>query len=225
MDVAPLRAVAIASTAGRERLAGIALFTMAAGFLTVIMLGASMVPGYDMGTAAISDLGVAPETSALFNAALILVGILNLAAAVLLFGGGHRVLLVAFTAAGSGAVGAGFFPLGSGGPHGLFALVAFVAFNLEAIGVATIVHGPMRILSLLAGAVGLLFVVLMVIGDAGNAAAFGVIGHGGTERMIVYPVMLWMLALGGHLMAGATRPSEPVGARLRPGSGDDHGVV
>ena len=32
-------------------------------------------------------------------------------------------------------------------------------------------------------------------------AAFGPIGHGGTERMIVYPAMLWMLAFGGHLMA------------------------
>lgn len=26
------------------------------------------------------------------------------------------------------------------------------------------------------------------------------IGHGRTERMIVYPVMLWMLAFGGSLM-------------------------
>jgi hypothetical protein len=42
----------------------------------------------------------------------------------------------------------------------------------------------------------------MIIGDGGNAAAFGPIGHGGTERMIVYPVMIWMVALGGWLMAG-----------------------
>ena len=67
----------------------------------------------------------------------------------------------------------------------------------------------MRPLSVLAGAVGLVFVVLMIIGDGGNSAAFGAIGHGGTERMIVYPVMLWMLALGGYLIAGsAARGSE-----------------
>jgi hypothetical protein len=41
----------------------------------------------------------------------------------------------------------------------------------------------------------------MVIGDGGNTAAFGVIGHGGTERMIVYPVMLWLVAFGGYLIA------------------------
>jgi hypothetical protein len=42
----------------------------------------------------------------------------------------------------------------------------------------------------------------MVIGDAGNASVFGAIGHGGSERMIVYPVMLWTLVMGGHLLAG-----------------------
>jgi hypothetical protein len=26
-------------------------------------------------------------------------------------------------------------------------------------------------------------------------------GHGGAERMIVYPVMLWLMAFGGYLMA------------------------
>jgi hypothetical protein len=31
---------------------------------------------------------------------------------------------------------------------------------------------------------------------------FGAIGHGGAERLIVYPVMLWMMAFGGYLMAG-----------------------
>jgi hypothetical protein len=44
-----------------------------------------------------------------------------------------------------------------------------------------------------------------VLGDSGNAAAFGPIGHGGTERMIVYPVMLWMLAFGGFLMGERER--------------------
>ena len=42
----------------------------------------------------------------------------------------------------------------------------------------------------------------MVIGVAGNPAIFGAIGHDGSERLIVYPAMLWTLAFGGHLMAG-----------------------
>jgi hypothetical protein len=54
----------------------------------------------------------------------------------------------------------------------------------------------------------LVFVVVMVIGDSGNPAIFGAIGHGGAERMIVYPAMLWMLALGGYLMAHPAADTE-----------------
>jgi hypothetical protein len=52
----------------------------------------------------------------------------------------------------------------------------------------------------LASLTGLVFLVLMVLGDGGTTAVFGAIGHGGTERMIVYPAVVWMIALGGHLM-------------------------
>ena len=103
----------------------------------------------------------------------------------------------------------GSIPLDRGGLHGLFALFAFLFFNVEAIGSASIVRGPMKWISVLAGVVGLAFVVIMVIGDAGNTAVFGPFGHGGAERMIVYPSMLWMLAFGGYLMAEPrTRPSD-----------------
>jgi hypothetical protein len=65
-------------------------------------------------------------------------------------------------------------------------------------------------------------VVLMALGDAGYSAAFGAIGHGGTERMIVYPVMLWLLVLGGYLIAEGNRGedggSRPAGAPPLAGS-------
>jgi hypothetical protein len=66
----------------------------------------------------------------------------------------------------------------------------------------------MRWISLLAGIVGLGYVVLMVVGDAGNAWVFGAIGHGGSERMIAYPAMLWLLAFSGYLSAGAGRRED-----------------
>jgi hypothetical membrane protein len=193
------------------RLAGIALFSLAALFMTGMMLGASMAPGYDVSAGAISDLGVAPETRLLFNGSLILVGILNIAGGWQAYRWHRRLgILALFVVAGVGAAGAGLFPLDSGGLHGLFALAAFVAFNLEALATAVVVRGPMRWLSVLAGGLGLAFVVLMVIGDAGNPAVFGPIGHGGAERMIVYPVMLWMLAFGGWLLAAGDHEDRPV---------------
>jgi hypothetical membrane protein len=184
------------------RLAGLAFLTLGAGFMTLIMLAAAMVPGYDLNAAAISDLGVFTETALLFNGGLVAVGLLNVAGGYLFYRThGKRWLLGVFTVAGIGAMGAGVFPLDTGGLHGLFALLAFVFFNAEAVGTATELDGPMRGLSMLAGLVGLAFVVVMAIGDGGNTAVFGPIGHGGTERMIVYPPMLWLVAFGGYLLA------------------------
>lgn len=185
-----------------RRRAGLVFFVLAAQFMLVIMLAASIAPDYDFNGAAISDLGVIRSTALLFNASLVVVGVLNVLGGYLFYRSHRRVsVLVLFVVAGIGAIGTGAFPLDRGGVHSLFALVAFLFFNLEPIAVGALTRGAMRAISVLAGAVGLVFVVLMVMGDGGNTAAFGAIGHGGTERMIVCPAMLWMLALGGHLMA------------------------
>jgi hypothetical membrane protein len=209
MDIARAGVAPRTGEIAGTRAAGVLLFALAAQFMTVIMLAASMAPGYDVRGGAISDLGVIGETAPLFNLSVIVAGLLNIAGGALHHRAhGRAWILALFIASGVGAVGAGVFPLDSGGPHGLFALVAFLGFNLEALAVATVIRGPMRAVSLLAGLVGLVFVVLMAIGDAGDPAAFGPIGHGGTERMIVYPAMLWLLALGGYLMAGSGDPDQ-----------------
>ena len=195
---------------GDRRLPGIVLSAISSSFLLVTMLAASIAPGYDVHGAAISDLGVIAETAILFNVLLVSIGLMNIAAGYLLYRRQHRALLAIYVLAGIGATGAGLFPLSTGGPHGLFALVAFVGFNLEVIGSAVLLVGPMRALGLLAGAVGLVYAVLMVIGDSGNTAVFGPIGHGGTERMIAYPAMLWLLAFGGYLLAPGVRDRDPV---------------
>ncbi|HZW01544.1 MAG TPA: DUF998 domain-containing protein [Candidatus Deferrimicrobium sp.] len=202
MDLAQPATGARTTWLAGSRMAGVLLFVLAAQFMIVIMLAASIAPDYDFSAAAISDLGVITETALLFNVSLLAVGVLNIMGGYLFYRSHRNAWILAlFVLAGLGAIGAGLFPLDSAGPHGLFALLAFVAFNLEAITVAAVVSGPMKALSVLAGVVGLVFVALMAIGDSGDVAAFGSIGHGGTERMIVYPVMVWMLALGGYLMA------------------------
>ena len=186
---------------------GLLLFILAAGFMTVVMLGTSMAPGYDVQGGAISDLGVIGETAALFNGALLAVGLLNIASGFLLYRShGHVGVFAVFLLAGLGAIGAGLVPLNTSDLHGIFALFAFVFFNIEALAVAPLISGPMRWVSVLAGLVGLAFVVLMVIGDAGSPGVFGPIGHGGAERMIVYPSMLWLMAFGGYLMAAPPPP-------------------
>jgi hypothetical membrane protein len=198
---------------GDRRLAGLVTFLQAAQFMTVIMLAASVAPDYDVSGGAISDLGVIPETALLFNASLVLTGVLNVAAGLLLHRHGVGPwLLATYLVAGIGAIGAGLVPLDRGDAHGLFAIAAFLAFNLQAIGSSRLATGPMRAIGVVAGLVGLAFVVLMIIGDAGDPSVFGPIGHGGAERMIVYPVMLYLLAFGGYLMGRAPDvPATPQG--------------
>lgn len=186
-----------------------ALFALVGGsFLLVTMLAASIAPGYDFHAGKISDLGVVPETAALFNVLLVVIGALNLAGGYLYYRAHRRTWLLAIYAiAAIGSAGAGVFPLDRGGLHSIFALFAFVFFNLEALGTAVVVSGLMRAISALAGIVGLLYVVVMILGDAGTDAVFGAIGHGGSERMIAYPAMLWLLVLGGYLIARSERPT------------------
>ena len=204
-----------ATTDRSRRLAGLALFVLAAQFMTVIMLGASIAPNYDDSAGAISDLGVIAATAPLFNASLIIVGVLNVVGGWLLYRVHRRAwCLAAFGLAGIGAIGAGVFPLDTGAMHSLSALLGFVFLNVEAIMVGTLIHGWLRPISFLAGAIGLVFVVLMAVGDSGNAAAFGPIGHGGTERMIVYPAMIWLIAFGGYLMALAEDEATRAGPQF-----------
>ncbi|HET9416059.1 MAG TPA: DUF998 domain-containing protein [Candidatus Limnocylindria bacterium] len=187
---------------GARSPAGLLLLVLGAAFLTVTMLAASIAPAYDFHAGAISDLGVIDQTAPLFNALLIVVGALNVAAGYMLYRWHRRAwLLLLYLLAGIGAAGAGVLPLDTGNAHSLFALAGFLFFNLEALGTATVLRGPMRMLSIAAGLIGLVYVVVMVIGDSGNPAIFGVIGHGGSERMIVYPAMLWTLVVGGYLLA------------------------
>jgi hypothetical membrane protein len=181
--------------------AGLMFIVLGAAFLTVTMLAASIAPAYDFSGGAISDLGVIDETALLFNVLLVVTGGLNAVGGYLFYGRHRRLwLLGPYIVGGAGAIGAGLLPLDTGGLHSLFALLGFLFFNVEAICTAAVVRGSMRAISVAAGAIGLAFVGVMIVGDGGNAAIFGPIGHGGAERMIVYPVMLWLLTLGGYLI-------------------------
>ena len=194
--------VAATGHARSTHFAGFAYFMLAAQFMTVIMAAASMAPGYDLAGGAISDLGIIPTTAPLFNLSLLVTGILNIAGAASLNLAERRTPTFALALiAGLGAIGAGIFNLHNPNLHGIFALLAFIFFNLQILPMAARVHGPMRIIGFVLALIGISYIVVMIIGDGGNPAAFGAIGHGGSERMIVYPPMLWLMAYGGFLMA------------------------
>ena len=129
------------------RLAGGMFLGMGTAFIAVTMLAASIAPGYDFHAAAISDLGTIPETALLFNGLLIVIGLFNAATGYFLYRAyGSPWMVALFAVAGLGSLGAGVVPLSAGDAHSLFALLAFLFINLEAIAAARVVRGPLRLL-------------------------------------------------------------------------------
>ncbi|MBI0583304.1 MAG: DUF998 domain-containing protein [Methanomassiliicoccus sp.] len=183
-------------------LAGLILFLLSVQFLTALMVGEAIAPDYVVHDNAISDLGVIPETALLFAVSLTAAGAMNILGGFVLYREHRsRFLLTLFVLAGIGAMGAGLIPLDHpSGVHGLFALFAFLFFNGQAIASSRLVDGPMKYVSVIAGTIGLAFLFVHFLSDAGIMDLYGPIGHGGSERMIVYPALLWLAGFGGYLM-------------------------
>ncbi len=177
-------------------LAGLLFFVGAAQFLTAMMIGEAIWPGYNVGTNAISALGTG-STAVLFNVSVFLVGALSAVASYLFHRThGKRVVTALLLLSGVGAMGVGIFPETVPGPHGVSALMAFLFGGLAAIAVYRLEPFPLNVLSIVLGALGLVSLGLFLSGT------YGPPGFGGMERMIVYPVLLWEVAFGGYLMAG-----------------------
>lgn len=187
--------------------AGWLLAIGAAQFLTILMLLEAIAPGYSMHDGAISDLGTIPETELWFALTLFAIGTTNLLAGWFLYRTWHDKRLFAVFVLGSiGAMGAALVPLDNPSDlHGLFALLAFLFMNVEAILVGLKFKGGLRAASIVAGVLGLVFMVMMMLVDAESLDVSGSIGHGGVERMIVYPVLIWMVLIGGYLLAQPAR--------------------
>ena len=192
-------------TESSRTIAGVLLFLLPVQFMMALMVGAAMAPGYSINTNAISDLGVIGATAWLFNGSLFLAGLLNIISGYLLYRlYGRGWIFPLFALAGIGALGAAVFTLAIPGIHGLFALMAFIFFNIQAIAGATLVRGPIRAIAIIAGVLGLVFLVTHAASDFGIMNLYGPIGHGGSERMIVYPALFWLAGFGGYLMAPVT---------------------
>lgn len=189
---------------------GLLLAIASAQFITAMMLGEAIAPGYSMHDNAISDLGTIDETRVLFGASLFIAGLLNLLGGLYFYRvHKNRLLMIVFALGGIGAMGAGLVPLDAKiGLHGLFALMAFLFISIEAILSGLKVDVPLRVISVVMGVTGIVFTGVMFLVDSGSIDVSGGIGHGGTERMIAYPVLVWMMIYGGYLLGSPRLTDE-----------------
>ncbi|MDE1853310.1 MAG: DUF998 domain-containing protein [Thaumarchaeota archaeon] len=197
--------------------AGVALFVGSVQFGIALVLAEIYYPGYNVSTNYVSDLGatcptsgpcvINQPTSTIFNSSIVLLGLLVVVGAYFLqraFQWKPASILTAL--AGIGAMGVGLFPETTGIWHSVFSLTVFLFAGLSALVTARFQRKPMFYFSIILGLFTLASLVLYVGDD------YLGLGPGGMERMVVYPVLLWAIGFGGHLMAQGSAPLG-VGAR------------
>ena len=160
----------------------------------------------------ISDLGstrppnpVIHEPSAtIFNTTMLVTGAMVMLSAYLLYRHldrhGFPLALAVF---GFGTFGVGIFPGNVTPWHGMFALLTFFSGGITVVYSSQVVSRPFSVLCGLFGGISL-FVLLSVFVYGlvvGGPSPLEPLGPGGIERWVVYPLIIWLPAFGGYLLA------------------------
>lgn len=195
------------------RIGGTLSVLAGAGILMAIITAEALYPAaYSTATNAISDLGgteppnsvVLQPSATIFDVAMMVAGLfVAVAAGFVQRVYGRRSVTIPMAILGVAAFGVGLFPGDTGTPHALFAMACFVSGGVAAISTAIVVDAGFRYLSLALGAITLLTLSsYLVLGESNPLMALGI---GGLERWIVYPIVIWLVAFGGHLLGTAER--------------------
>jgi hypothetical membrane protein len=192
--------------------AGVLFVLAGSGILMGVITAEALYPAaYRTDANTISDLGgtrppdsvVYQPSAAIFDATMLVSGLMIIIAAVLVRRGlGRGAAAIPTALLGIGVLGVGVFP-GNTGPHPLFAMVAFVSGGCAAIGSFRVVASPLRYLCLGYGVVALtaLAAGLFLLEWSPVAA----LGEGGVERWIAYPVVLWLVSYGAQMTVPGSR--------------------
>jgi hypothetical membrane protein len=185
-------------TAGsRARLAGVLYFLGGSQFWLVTVFAEATNRGFSVHTDALSDLGmIGSPTGYAWDPSLFLLGVTWLAAVVLVWRSAGPKWFVLNLLPGITTVVIALFPEGSiNAIHTTAAYSTFVLGAVVAILDAKMLRSPFRWYSAALGA----FSLAVLIG--GIALGSGALGYGGAERLVAYPIIAWVIGLGGYLMA------------------------
>lgn len=195
--------------------AGALLFVAGAVILMGIITAESLYPAaYSTAQNEISDLGATrPPNSVILEPSATIFDVTMIVSGLMVIGGAffvHRVfrrsaLTVPLALLGIGALGVGIFPGNHAVMHPIFAMLTFIAGGFAAILAYKVETGPLLYISVVLGAISLLNLVLAIF--LGEAGLIGVVGDGGVERWVAYPVVLWLTGFGGYLM-GLSPPKQ-----------------
>lgn len=188
-----------------EKIAGTLILFGAVQFILCMLVAECLYPNYSVSEKYISDLGVGP-TAPIFNISVFLLGAAVAASVYFLRRMiQSKVLLGFLTLCGVGAMGVGMFPENFPGMvHTVFSLIAFLFGALSAITSYKIQKPPMSYFAVGMGLLSLAALAIFIAGEVYlryfSSPINLIIGLGGMERMIAYPILLWAIAFGGYLI-------------------------
>jgi hypothetical membrane protein len=189
-----------------SKIAGALIFVASAQFIVALTVAEALYPGYSISQNYISDLGatcratceVVQPTSIIFNSSVFLLGLLVIVGAYFVWRGfNSRIFSVLAVMTGLGAMGVGLFPETAGVIHDIVSVITFVFAGLSAIVSYRLQKAPLSYFSILLGAMTLGALALY------TSDMFLGLGPGGTERMIVYPALIWAIGFAANLIASA----------------------
>ena len=162
-------------------------------FFIVMEICQFIYPGYSISDDVVSRLGIGP-TALIFNSSLIILGLMGLAASVILYRGGFdKVFNILLIIVSLSIVGVGLFPMDLGLLHLIPSLFVFVYGGVLAIYSSIIDKSRLRYIWLLLGVATLVSLGMFISGN------YMGIGRGGMERMIIYPLIIWIIGFSARL--------------------------
>lgn len=178
------------------KVAGALIFVGAVQFILGMLVAECLYPNYSVANNYISDLGKLDAASALvFNTSVFLLGLpVAIGVYFLRHTVRNKVFLSFMVLCGVGAMGVGIFPEDFGILHRIVSLIAFLFGALSAIASYKYQKPPLSYFAVILGLTSLVALALFATG------VYLGLGKGGMERMIAYPVLLWAIAFGGHLI-------------------------
>ncbi len=193
-----------------EKAAGVIFFIAVTQFTLGFIISEALYPGYSVHDNYISDLGIGPS-SIIFNSSAFLLGLLSLVATYFLrHSPNFKTVNMLLLLMAIGAMGVGVFTKDFTVAHGAVSSMAFFFGGLSAVASFKVLKKPLSLISIALGAMTLGALALFSIGmvtsgsvtstEAYHSIFYLSLGPGGMERMIVYPLLIWLAGFAGHIV-------------------------
>jgi len=213
----PFKRLITANSTRILKTAGLLALLAAAQWVLMVIVAETQYPNYVIQQHFLSDLGatcqrglvpiacvIVSPSSLIWDSTLALMGLLSLVSAVLFYAATRkRGFSILFGLWGLGAFIAGVVPETLLSVHELASTLAFVGGSLAAIVAYRFLPSPLKYLSVVLGLLSFASLIVLIFEGPFYRwnGIFG-LGVGGIERMVVYPIIIWEIALGAYLMSG-----------------------